>query len=114
MRASYPCLRADGAGGDARLHGTHVRPECLERRSIRLASGANDDVQWRMVPKHRQELDSNQLAKPSLEAVAVDGGMRVTRHHDPHAGNGERGSESSDIEMHGPNSLPLSNDSLDV
>jgi hypothetical protein len=26
----------------------------------------------------------------------------------------ERGSEGSDVEMHGPNSLPLSNDSLQV
>ena len=40
--------------------------------------------------------------------------MTVTWNDDANARMRERGSEGSDIEMHGPNSLPLSNDRLQV
>lgn len=67
-----------------------------------------------MGAKHRQQLQANELAKAPLEAVAIDGGVLVTRHDDPDAGNAKRGSEDPDIEMYGPDSLPLSNDGLYV
>jgi hypothetical protein len=38
----------------------------------------------------------------------------VTRHDNPDSRRAERGSEDPDIEMCGPNSLPLSNDGLNV
>ena len=38
----------------------------------------------------------------------------MTRNDDPHSRKCERGSEDADVEMHGPNSLPLSNDGLYV
>jgi hypothetical protein len=38
----------------------------------------------------------------------------VTRNHDPYAGKCERGSEDAHVEMRGPNSLPLTNDGLNV
>jgi hypothetical protein len=38
--------------------------------------------------------------------------MLVFGHHNANPRSAERGSEDSDIEMHGPNSLPLSNDGL--
>jgi hypothetical protein len=40
--------------------------------------------------------------------------MLVSRHDDANARNAERGSEDPDIEMYGPNSLPLSNDGLKI
>jgi hypothetical protein len=36
----------------------------------------------------------------------------VKRHHDPNTRIVERGSEDAHIEVHGPDSLPLSNDGL--
>ena len=59
-----------------------------------------------------QQLDAHELAQPALEPVAIDGRVLMTRNDDPHARKFERGSEDADIEMHGPNSLPLSNDGL--
>jgi len=40
--------------------------------------------------------------------------MPVARNDNPNARMSKRGSEGSDIEVHGPNSLPLSNNSLQI
>jgi hypothetical protein len=64
--------------------------------------------------EHRQQLDADQFAKTALESVSIHRRVSVTRNDDANARMRERGSEGSDIEMHGPNSLPLSNDSLQV
>jgi hypothetical protein len=40
--------------------------------------------------------------------------MSVPRNHDSNTRMRERGSEGSDIEVRGPNSLPLSNNGLQV
>ena len=51
---------------------------------------------------------------PHTYVHGVDRGVLVTRHDDPNARNAKRGSQNPDIEIRGPNSLPLSNDSLYV
>ena len=60
------------------------------------------------------KLEAHELAEPSLQPVAVDGAVLVTRNHDPDSRMTKRGSEDADIEIRGPNSLPLSDDILDV
>jgi hypothetical protein len=69
-------------------------------------------VDGRLCAKSREKLESHELAQPALEPVAIDGGVLVARHDDSNARRAKRGSEDADIEMYGPNSLPLSNDSL--
>jgi len=81
---------------------------------VRLASRPNRDVGRSVLPEHRQQLDADQFAKAALESVSVHRRVSVTWNDDANTRMRERGSEGSDIEMHGPNSLPLSNDSLQV
>jgi hypothetical protein len=66
---------------------------------------------WR-VTQRREQHSASELPKATLDAVAVDGGMLIARHDDSDAGDAERGSEDPHIEMCGPDSLPLSDDSL--
>jgi hypothetical protein len=67
-----------------------------------------------MLAQRGQELDTHEFAKATLESVSIDGRMTVARDHNPNARMRERGSEDPDIEVHGPKSLPLSNDGLQV
>jgi hypothetical protein len=60
----------------------------------------------------REQLQAHELAQSSLEAVSIDGGVLVPRHDDADARELERGSGGSDVQMHGPNALPLANDGL--
>jgi hypothetical protein len=90
----------------------HIRAECIHRRGVRLAPSANGDVDRRSYPKRRQQVHANELAKSALEHVPIDRRVRMEWDDDPDAGKSERGSENSRIEVHGPNSLPLSNDGL--
>ena len=81
---------------------------CVARRAYgHVERGGSCSERWK-------QLDPHELAKPPFETVSIHGGMLMTRHHDPNARRGKRGSEDPDIEVHGPNSLPLSNDSLNV
>jgi hypothetical protein len=81
---------------------------------IRFTPRANRDVRRRRLRENRQQLDAHELAKSPLEPIPVHGGLAVPGNDDTNARMSERGSEGSDIEMHGPNSLPLSNDRLQV
>lgn len=72
-----------------------------------VESGALHAKQWKQLGPH-------ELAKPPLQAVSIHGRMMMARHDDPDARESKRGSENPDIEMHGPNSLPLSNDGLNI
>ena len=74
----------------------------------------NRDVEWRSFAERGQQLDAHDLAQPALEPVTIDSGMLMKRHDDSDARRAKRGSEDPDIEMRGPNSLPLSNDGLYV
>jgi hypothetical protein len=60
----------------------------------------------------RQQFESDDFAHPSLELVAIHGGMAVSRHDDTDPRRTERGSEIPDVEVPTPNSLPLSNDAF--
>ncbi|HWT44632.1 MAG TPA: hypothetical protein VN085_01650 [Vicinamibacterales bacterium] len=65
-----------------------------------------------MRPERRQQLGANQLSKAALETIAVHGGVVVARYDNADARMNERGSDDPDVEMFGPDSLPLSNDGL--
>jgi len=92
----------------------HVGTKRVERGAVGLVPRANRYVERRLAPKGGQQLQADEFAEPSLETVAIHGGVLMARHHDSDTRRSERGSEDPDIEMHGPNSLPLSNDGLDV
>jgi hypothetical protein len=102
------------AAGDARPDRLHVRAQRVKRRGVRVVSRADGEVDRLLRSQRRQQLHADDLAEAALETVTIDGGVLVTRHDDPDARRAERGSEDPDIEMHGPNSLPLSNDGLYV
>jgi hypothetical protein len=71
----------------------------------------NQEVDGR---QYRQQLNSHDFSQTALELVAIDRGVAEARNDDTDAGMSERGSKSSDVEMTAPNSLPLSNDCLQV
>ena len=99
----------------------------VERGPVRLSARANRDVDPTDAhsgrrAKRGQQVKPRQLAKAALEQIPIDCRMLMPGHDDPNTrrrrrlvrGNAERGSVDPDIEMHGPNSLPLSNDGLNV
>ena len=100
--------------GHARVDRENVGAERLERRVVRIVTRSNRNVERRAGAQAGKQLEPYQLAQPALETVSIDGGVLMTRHDDSDARRSKRGSEDPDIEMHGPNSLPLSNDGLDV
>ncbi len=112
---SWPhSLREPALGGDTRLNGHHVVAERVHRCVVRLFPRANAYVERRKRPEHGQELDPDQLSQSSLELIAIDRRMPVQRNDDSYAGKTKRGSQNADIEVLGPNSLPLSSDGLNV
>jgi hypothetical protein len=118
LRAAVRC-GARGAGvarvaGHSVLNRANVGAERVERRVVCIVTRADRHVDGRALAQRGQEFDAHDFAQPALETVAIDGGVLMTRHHDPDARRAERGSEDPDIEMHGPDSLPLSNDGLYV
>ena len=55
-----------------------------------------------------KDLCPHDLPKPALESITRNGGVTVFRNDEPNARMTQRGSEDSDLEMLGPNSLSLS------
>jgi hypothetical protein len=116
--ASRPRRSADGGAGavnrDIGCNRLNVGAKRVDGRLVGLVACTNGDVERGELAQRGQQRDARDLAKPSLEPVAIDGGVLVTRHDDPDARRTKRGSTDPDIEVHGPNSLPLSNDSLNI
>lgn len=105
-------LRWFGAAGDTRANRTDVGAQRARRGRIRLAPSTNRDVDCRDPTHGREQLEARELAQTPLESVAIDGRVLMTRHDDSDTRKSERGSENPHVEVHGPNSLPLSNDGL--
>lgn len=63
---------------------------------------------------HREQLEAHELAQAPLEPVSMDSRMLMPRHDDADPRELERGSGGSDVQMHGPNALPLANDGLEI
>jgi hypothetical protein len=91
-----------------------VTTQRVERDIVRLAPSTNGDVHRGALMQSRQQLHARELTQATLESVAIHGGMLMTRHDDPDARKTERGSVDPDIEIRGPDSLPLSKDGLYV
>ena len=94
------------------MHRGNIGAQRVERGGVRFAARANDDVERRVRAQRGQQTETRELAQATLEPVAIDGGVLMARHDDPDTGKGERGSLDPDIEVCGPNALPLSNDAL--
>jgi hypothetical protein len=107
-------LRGLPTGGDARSNGDHVGAQPVERGSVGFTSSADGEVYRRPVAQRWQQLRAHEFAKAALETIAIYRGSLMTGNHNSHAWKFERGSGDPHIEMHGPNTLPLSNDSLYV
>src|SRR5215472_5744459 len=107
-------LREARPVGDARADREHVRLKCAVAGGVGLASRANGDVDSGSEAKGGEQVHANELTKPTLECVAIHGRVLMSRNNDPDARKAKRGSEDSGIEMHRPNSLPLSNDGLNI
>jgi hypothetical protein len=102
------------ASGDLSGDRQDVRAQSVERSRVGLSSRANRHVYRWTDPERRQEIDADEIAKAPLEAVAVDGGVPMARDDDAHAWMSERGIEHADVEVHGPDSLPLFNGRFQV
>ena len=98
-----------------------VGRQLLEVCVVRLRFRSYHDI----IRKCRwKEPQSNQLSYAPLEPVARHGAVSVARHDQSHARARnryarsrrmrERGSDDPDIEMSGPNALPLSRDALQL
>jgi hypothetical protein len=106
-----------GATRRALANRENVPAQRLQLSPVRFAPRPNGNVRRAVGAagaERRQQLEPSELLQTSLESIAVDGGVLVARHDDPDTRNAERGSEDPDIEIRGPNSLPLSNDGLNV
>jgi hypothetical protein len=97
---------------EAGLNRVYVVAQPFRRRLVRFLSRANRDIHRRLRAQRGQELDTHDLTKPALEPVPIDSGMLMPRHDDPDTRRAKSGGDDPDIEMRGPNSLPLSNDGL--
>src|SRR5262245_30851799 len=107
-------LRESGAVGDARADREHISLQRAPACGICLSSRSNGDVDGRSDAKGRQQIHTNELTEPALECVAIHGRVLMAWNDDPDTRKAKRGSEDPGIEMHRPNSLPLSNDGLNV
>jgi hypothetical protein len=107
-------LRRIAAIGDAGTNGDHVRSQSIEGGGVRLASRANREIDGGPFAERRKQFDAHELSQAPLETVPIDGRTLVARNDNTHTWKFERGSDDPDIEMHGPNPLPLSYDGLYV
>lgn|SRR6185503_13272972 len=97
---------------------SNVGPELFHGGGVSLASRTDGDVGRHTGRARRskrgQQREARPFAQAALEPIPIDRAVLVSRDHDANARNAERGSEDSNVEMFGPNSLPLSNDGLNI
>ena len=113
-KRSHTELRRRGIRGDTRLNEQYITTQRVDVGCIRLGARANRDVHRDAGAQYGKQIHAHELAKPALESIPIDGRLFVTRNHDPYSRKCERGSEDAHVEMRGPNSLPLTNDGLNV
>jgi hypothetical protein len=58
----------------------------------------------------RKHVEPYDFAKPAFHPVAIDGGVRVSRHDDARPWMTQKGSDVPNLEMRGSDSLPLQAD----
>jgi hypothetical protein len=88
----------------------NIGAERVDLGVIRLMARPNCDIDRRLNAKGGEELDTDHLAESTLQSIAIDCCVLIARYDDPDPRSAERGSEYTDVEMHGPNSLPLLDD----
>lgn len=101
-----------------RLRAPHNEPDVVSQIVQRHVVGIRPCAYRHVARSERAQcgkhFDAYELAKPSLHAIAANSAVLVPRNHDRDPRMTERGSEDPDIEVRGPNPLPLSNDTLNV
>ena len=80
--------------------------------AVGVGTAPDRDVDRGTLAEHGKQFRTHELAQPALESIAIHRRVLVPRHDDADPGCGKRGSEDPDVEVYGPNSLPLSNDRL--
>src|SRR5215831_12675807 len=93
---------------------TNVLSQVVQAGVVRIRARANCNVAGRYRLQCRQQLETHELAEPSLHAISPNGAVFVSGNHDRNSRMTKRGSVNSDIEVRRPNPPPLSNDNLDV
>jgi hypothetical protein len=88
--------------------------EQLEGGAVGVWANAQDEISRKIRWK---QVEAAQFAEAALEAIPSHGRLLVAWHHEPDARSRsgrtrKRGSGSSDLEMRGPDALPLSRDAL--
>jgi hypothetical protein len=94
------------------LNREHVGAQGIESSAVGIGSASDRDIDRGALTKHGKQFGTHELAQPALESVAIDRRVLVPGYDDADARSGKRGSKDPDVEVHGPNSLPLSNDRL--
>ena len=77
----------------------------VERRGVGLRPGTNDEIDRR---EEIQELSADHLTEPALEPISLDTAVLVLRHNKADPGMKQTGSDSPELEMLGPDALPVS------
>jgi hypothetical protein len=80
-----------------------------ESGAVRFGSCPDHDVRR---AGHRKKAAPYELAQMSFQSIALHGGLLMTRDDESNAGMAKRGREHADVEMRGPDSLPLFDDCL--
>ena len=92
----------------------HVEAQPVEGERVCVGACANGQIDRWLSSQCWQQFRPHQLAQATLEPVAIHGRLMMTRDDDGDTRMSERGSDYPDIEVPGPDSLPLSNDSLNL
>jgi hypothetical protein len=85
--------------------------ERVERRVVRIPLRLDYDIYG---GQGSQKLNPNDFAQSPLELIPFDGSMPKLRHDEPNPWMTQRGSERSDLQVFGPNTLPLLADPLNI
>ena len=112
-----PLLRVRAAGEP--LPDAHdIGAQSIERRLVRVSPGADRNVDRRVGPKAGQKVESDELAKAPLQAIAIHRRVPMPRHDDANARLYKLGRggirEHADVEVSGPDPLPFSTDRFEI
>lgn len=61
--------------GDTRLNREDVSAQRLESRPIGVGAASDGNIDGRTLAKGREQFRPHELAQPTLESVAIDGGV---------------------------------------
>jgi hypothetical protein len=84
--------------------------EFRDTSRVRRWKSSHDQVNIRQGREHIEPYD---FAKPAFHTIAIDGGVRISRHDDACPGMTQKGSDVANLEVRGSDSLPLQADRVE-